>query len=127
VPPLQALAALHGFWFMLAGAATVLAVQRLSPHTLSLGGKAAVAVGLVGLFVFVALDLLTWLRHSPAEFRPYAFQRVVFCLGANMAVPLLPLAMAGAVCWLIGKNQSRRKTIEVSTPGQEGLIPEEEP
>ena len=109
MPPLQALVALHGFWFMLAGAAVLLAVKRSSPHMLLLGGRAAAAVGLLGLFVLVGHDLVTWLGESPAEFRVYAFQRMVFCLGTNTDMPLLPLAMAGAVCWLIGKNQSRRK------------------
>jgi hypothetical protein len=95
---------------MLAGAAAVLAVKRLSPHTLLLAGRAASAVGLLSLFVLVGHDLLTWLGESPVEFRRYAFQRMVFCLGTNTDVPLLPLTMAGVVCWLIGKNQSRRKT-----------------
>ena len=109
MPPLQALVALHGFWFMLAGAAVLLAVKRSSPHMLLLGGRAAAAVGLLGLFVLVGYDLVTWLGDSPAEFRAYAFRRVVFCLGTNTDVPLLHLAVAGAVCWLIGRKQTRQK------------------
>jgi hypothetical protein len=109
VPPLQALAALHAFWFMLAGAAAVLAVKRLSPHILLLGGGAVTAAGLAGLFIFVGYDLVTWLGEAPADCRGYAFQRMVFRLGTNTDVPLLPLAMAGAACWPVGKNRSRRK------------------
>jgi hypothetical protein len=102
VPPVQALAALHGFWIMVAGAAVVLALQRLTSKQLRLLGLAATVTGLVGLLGFIGWDLTSWLGMAPPDFRRYSFQRILFTIGTNTDVPLVQVAAAGAVCWIVG-------------------------
>jgi hypothetical protein len=64
-------------------------------------------MGVVGLSACIGYDLIQWLKAAPEEFRKYSFQRVLFYVGTNTDVPLLPLAAAGAACWLVGSLRSQ--------------------
>jgi hypothetical protein len=108
VPPVQALAALHGFWLMLAVAALVLALGRLNPGQLRLLGLASTAMASVGLLVFIGWDFTHWLATVPDSHR-YLFQRVLFAIGTNTDIPLIPVAAAGAVCWIVGRLRMKRR------------------
>jgi hypothetical protein len=108
VPPLQALAALHGFWIVLAIAALALVLRRLSPEQLRVLGMALTATGLVGLLAFIGWDLTSWLGTVAPEFRRYSFQRILFAIGTNSDVPLVQVTAAGAVCWIAGAVRRRR-------------------
>jgi hypothetical protein len=108
VPPLQALAALHGFWIVLAVAALALVLRRLTPEQLRLLGLASTATGVVGLLAFIGWDLTSWLGTVPPEFRRYSFQRILFALGTNSDAPLVQVTAAGAVCWIAGAIRRRK-------------------
>jgi hypothetical protein len=109
VPPVQALAALHGFWMVVAVAALVLVLGRLTPVQLRLLGAALTAAGVVGLLVFIGWDLTRWLGTVPPDFRRYSFQRILFAVGTSPDVPLVQVAAAGAVCWIVGILRKYRK------------------
>jgi hypothetical protein len=108
VPPLQALAALHGFWIVVAVPALVVALRRLTPKQLRLLGLALTTAGVVGLLVFIVQDLARWLRTVPPEIRRYSFQRILFAIGTKPDVPLVQVAAAGAVCWIVGILRNKR-------------------
>jgi hypothetical protein len=108
VPPVQALAALHGFWIMVSIPPLVMALRRLTPQQLRLLGLALTTAGVVGLVVFVVQDLARWLSTAPPDFRRYSFQRILFAIGTNPDVPLVQLAAAGAVCWIVGRLRNKR-------------------
>ena len=108
MPPVQALAALHGFWIVVAVPALVVVLRRLTPKQLRLLGLAFTTAGVVGLPVFIAQDLARWLRTAPPEVRRYSFQRILFAIGTNPDVPLVQVAAAGAVCWIMGILRNKR-------------------
>jgi hypothetical protein len=89
VPPVQALAALHGFWIVVAVGILVLVLRRLTAEQLRLLGTASTSAGVVGLLVFIGWDLTGWLGSIPPDFRRYSFQRILFAIGTNYDVPLV--------------------------------------
>jgi hypothetical protein len=108
VPPVQALAALHGFWIVVAVPAMVLVLRRLTSKQLRLLGLTLTTAGVAGLVVFIAQDLARWLATVPPDFRRYSFQRILFAIGTNPDVPLVQVAAAGAVCWIVGVLRNKR-------------------
>jgi len=108
VPPVQALAALHGFWIIVAVPSLVIVLRRLTPKQLRLLGLALTTASVVGLLVFIAQDLARWLSTVPPDFRRYSLQRMLFAIGTNPDVPLVQVAAAGAVCWMVGIIRSKR-------------------
>jgi hypothetical protein len=116
VPPLQALAALHGFWIVLAVPLTLTLCRHLAPRQLRLLGAATAGAAAVGLLVFIGWDLTTWLETVPEDFRVYSFERILFTIGTNPNVPLMPLAVAGVVCWIMGALGAKRETASPSRP-----------
>jgi hypothetical protein len=111
----QALAALHGFWIVVAVPALIMVLRRLSPKQLWLLGLTLTTAGVVGLLVFIVQDLTRWLRTVPPEFRRYSFQRILFAIGTNPDVPLVQVAAAGTVCWIVGILRNKR--IDSATTG----------
>ena len=93
---------------MLAVPALVLVFRRLTPKQLGLLGLAVTSAGVVGLLVFVVQDLARWLSAAPPDFRRYSFQRILFAIGTNPDVPLVQVAAAGAVCWIVGMLRHKR-------------------
>jgi hypothetical protein len=108
VPPVQALAALHGFWIVAALPALVFVLRRLTSKQLRLLGLVSATAGVVGLLVFIVQDLARWLSTVPPDFRRYSFQRILFAIGTNPDVPLVQVAAAGAVCWIVGVLRNKR-------------------
>jgi hypothetical protein len=108
VPPIQALAALHGFWIVVAVPALVMTLRRLAPRQLRLLGLTLTLAGGVGLLVFIVLDLGMWLRTVPPDFRRYSVQRILFAIGTSPDFPLLQVVAVGAICWIVGILRSKR-------------------
>jgi hypothetical protein len=108
VPPVQALASLHGFWALVAGAAVTGALRRLSARQLRVLGSAVAVTAGLGLLVFLGRDLSRWLGAVPPELHRYALQRVLFAVGTNSDVPLVQVIAAGAVCWVVGALREKR-------------------
>src|SRR5262245_50248261 len=102
MPPLQALAALHGFWCMMVLPFAVWAARAWPPDRLRRAGRLVTALGLGALAGFLSVDVSRWLADSPPEFRQYVPQRMLFRLATLVDVPLLPVTLAAAACWWVG-------------------------
>lgn len=101
-PPLQALAAMHAFWVVALVPPTAWALKLLSDRNLRLVGSAVLGMGLTGLGIVVARELLVWLPSVPAEVQRYFPQRLLFVLATLSDLPLIQVTLAGAVCWSVG-------------------------
>jgi hypothetical protein len=108
VPPLQALAALHGFWFMVGIGAALVIVNRLTPRQVRLMGMVSTLAGLAGLLTYIGWDLTHWLTEVPPDFVQYSAQRVLFVIGTQTDVPLVQFTVTGLVCWIAGSRRASR-------------------
>jgi hypothetical protein len=106
LPPLQALAAMHGFWLMLMVPAVVWLLQRLSPAGLCLAGAFAFSVGAFGLAVVMGRGLLGWLDATGGIHR-YAVQRMLYVAATATDLPFGQVAAVGVVWWLAGRSRMR--------------------
>ena len=89
----------------------MMVLRRLTSAQLRLLGLALTTAGVVGLLVFIIQDLAGWLSTAPPDFRRYSFQRILFTIGTNPDVPLVQVAAAGAVCWIVGIIRSKRNDL----------------
>ena len=106
MPPLQALAALHGLWALVLAPPIAWALRRWPPQRLRLLGSGLTALGLLGFGIVAGRELFTWLPAVSPEDRPYILQRILFALVTLTDIPLVQLTGAGLVCWMGG---ARRK------------------
>src|SRR5437764_1500192 len=81
MPPLQALAALHGFWFMILGLPLVWVIRQASPSRLWQIRRVLLLLSLTGIAVVIGHTLLVWLRELPDERRGYVVERLLFVIG----------------------------------------------
>lgn len=112
-PSLEALLVYHGFWLVLIGGLTTLAVQSCSAATLHVAGRTLTVVGLCGL-----LGLTVWeLAHMTDTMRQYAVQRCLFAVATQVDVPIMPTTLAGIACWIAShrKNAAHRRKSDPST------------
>jgi hypothetical protein len=107
VPPLQALAALHGFWFMVGIGAAIVIANRLTPRQVRLLGMVSTLTGIAGLLIYIGWDLTTWLAVMPPDFGRYSLQRIVFVIGTQTDVPLVQFTVTGVTCWIAGSRRAR--------------------
>jgi len=119
MPPLQALAALHGFWFMIVGLPVVWVLGHASLPWLRRIQQSLILVTLaIGLLV-LGHTLLVWLPEEPELRRAYVGQRFLFViatLGSDLGlgrVPLVQLGLAGLVCGIGARR--KRKTLLAHT------------
>jgi hypothetical protein len=108
MPPLQALAALHGLYVMLFLPPVLWVCRHSSPWQLRRIGLSLFLTGLLGYEVILAHTLLVWLPEAPQVLRPYLLHRIVFMVATlgdvtlKQCVPVLQFTVAGVVCWIIG-------------------------
>jgi hypothetical protein len=100
---LQALAALHGFWFMAIIPPVFVARRRLSARRLITVGLAAMFLALCGFLAIAVYEKLTWNIHTPV-LRQYLLRRILFAIGTMTDLPLIQLFVAGMICWLAGRR-----------------------
>jgi hypothetical protein len=93
---------------MVAAAALVVALRRLTARQLRLFGSALTVAGIVGLLSLIAWDLIPWLGTGSPALRRYTFQRILFAIATNPDFPLLQVTAAGAVCWIMGLLRKTR-------------------
>lgn len=101
-PPLQALIAMHLFWFV-AMVPVVLALAWYSPrHLRRIGVVMAAGAGLTAVGV-VGWDVVSWVRWSD-ELRPHWPKRALYTLLTTSDVPLIQTFLAGIASIALGRN-----------------------
>jgi hypothetical protein len=108
MPPLQALAALHGFWLMLFVPPFAWLCSRLPPRRLRETGLFTFWLGTSGLAAVALSGLLTW-HASADEIRAYAWQRMLYVIITKTDVPSGQLALVGGSLWFAGRRRERRE------------------
>lgn len=103
MPPLQALVALHGLWFLVLLPPAVWAARRWPAPRLRLIGSTLVAIGALGLVIVAAREAATWLPSLPDDHARYFPHRIAYVVATLTDVPLTQLALAGIVCWIVGR------------------------
>jgi len=112
MPPLQALAALHGFWIMIFLPPVLWAIQLCSPSALRRLGSGLISLGVLGIGGIIGHSLLVWLPQTPGG-QAYLPQRILFVLVTLGDVPIVPLTLAGTACLFAAR---RKKRIRVDQP-----------
>jgi hypothetical protein len=102
---------------VLAGAALVWVLRRLTPEQLRLLGSVSTALGVLSLMVFIGWDLTRWLATVSPNFARYSGQRILFAIGTSWDAPLVQVTLAGAICWIVGIVRKRRKDSAAASAG----------
>jgi hypothetical protein len=108
MPPLQALVALHGLWFLVLLPPAVWAARRWPAPRLRVVGSTLVAIGALGLVIVAAREAVTWLPSLPDDQACYFPHRVAYVVATLTDVPLTQVALAGIVCWIVGRLRPTR-------------------
>jgi hypothetical protein len=117
LPPLQALAAMHGFWLMLFLPPAAWLIASASPSRLRAIGVFAFWVGIFGFALVTGYGLVSWLETA-GEYRRYALQRFLYVAVGSTDLPFGQLAVTGLVLWLVGRHReaSRGSLAHGETP-----------
>jgi hypothetical protein len=110
MPRLQALVALHGFWMMLLVLPTAWLLVRASPIALRVTGAAVFWGGILGLTVVAGRGLVNWLLTSWESSWQFAGHRLLYVAATETDLPFGQIALAGAVCLLVGRRRMRQQT-----------------
>jgi len=105
MPPLQALAALHGLWCLGFLPLVFWATRSWSARRLRLCGRLSTLAAILGFGVLIGSQIIFWLPHVPSESRQYLPQRVAFTIATSTNVPLVQSLLAGVVCWIVGRRR----------------------
>jgi hypothetical protein len=108
MPPLQALAALHGLWLLVLLPPAVWAACRWPAPRLRLLGSTLVAIVTLGFAILAAREAATWLPTVPGEQARYLPHRILYVVATLTDVPLLQLTLAGTVCWVASRLRGTR-------------------
>ncbi|RUL87955.1 hypothetical protein [Tautonia sociabilis] len=108
LPPLQALAAVHGFWALALAPPVIWTARTLPPGRLRGLGTSLVAFGALALGILVGRELLTLPPGAATELRQYLPQRAVFAVAMLTDVPLVQIVVAGAICRGVGRRRGGR-------------------
>ena len=111
-PPLQALAALHLLWCIVA-AATVHWLASRNAGDIRIEGMLLILLSGVAIFWFVGRDLLDWVSLVSAEYAAYRPRRIGYTLATQSNLPLIPILVAGMVCYQIGRRRAGEKSKSV--------------
>lgn len=119
LPPLQALVAVHLFWLMFLAPAAALANLWLSPKAARWLGILAIGGSFALTAVVVVSDLNVWMGRVPTDLHVYAGRRALFALATHKDLPLVQLAAAGSLCWLLGWRRTfGRRDCSASPPSR---------
>jgi hypothetical protein len=105
MPPVQALAALHGAWLVLLFPPMLWMIRHWPARRLWLTGIILTTIGVVGLAALAGRDLLIWLSWAPPEYQRYFWQRIVYAIATSTDLPLVQLIVVGMACWVVGKHR----------------------
>ena len=107
LPPLQALAAMHGFWLMLFLLPTTWLLASASPTRLWLAGVSALWIGTFGLVVVAGRALTSWLEMAE-EMPRFVGHRLLYGVITATDLPFAQLALIGVALWLVGRRRMRQ-------------------
>jgi len=102
-PPLAALVAYHGFWFLLILPLAVLLSYQLHPANSRRVGLVVFAIATAAIALVVVVDAINFWQYPTG--RNYLVQRCLFRLATYVEFPLIQLALAGLVLWLYGARK----------------------
>jgi hypothetical protein len=116
MPPLQALAALHGLWLLVLLPPAMWAACRWPAPRLRLLGSTLVAFVTLGFAMLAAREAATWLPTVTGEQARYLPHRILYVVATLTDVPLLQLTLAGTVCWVAGHLRGARCRVVSAGP-----------
>lgn|GEM_PF-6512279 len=120
LPPLQALAAAHGFWVMVIIPTLAWASNGLSRRGLARLGGVLVAVGGLGIATAAARSMMTWGPLTPEQAWWHPVLHAAFDLAMLVDVPLVELVAAGTACLVIARTSTTRAAASEAT---ETIVP----
>jgi hypothetical protein len=120
MPPLQALAALHGIWILALMPGLLWVWRTWQPSRLRLVGWVLIFAGVTGMSVVAGHEWLTWYPSVPETEHRYFLQRILFMLATITDVPLVQFLLAGVVTLFVGRRrQPMVLTLPLSEPTTE--------
>lgn len=120
LPPLQALAAAHGFWLMVIAPGVLWAAGRLSPEGLGLLGRILLAIGGFGIVTSAVFSLWKWEALTSESPWWYPVLHAVFDLAMLVDLPLVELVAAGTACVAMARARRRRAEVDESAASVAG-------
>jgi hypothetical protein len=114
LPPIQALAAVHGAWVLVIATGVAWLLRTRSPRTLRRTGVALTCLGAAGLVAFTAHDLSTCPHTISDGAVAYAPQRLACSIAMAIDLPLVQTTIAGAATWYFGTSTPRKR---LKSPG----------
>jgi hypothetical protein len=104
LPPIQALAAVHGAWTLVIATAVAWFLRTRSPRTLRRTGVVLTCLGAGGLAVLAGHDLSTWPLRASDGAGAYLPQRLLCSIAMATDLPLVQTTIAGAATWYVGEK-----------------------
>ena len=98
-PPLEALAACHGFWALFLTPPAAWAASRSSMAAVRLVSLCAGLAGLAGVIGVVAWQAGTYLPLVGEGQPSYFFQRCLFVIATTVELPMVQLILLGLAGW----------------------------
>lgn len=98
-PPVQVLAACHGFWLVFLALPITWFVWHLPANALRRTGKLLAAIGLLCLIAIVCWETAVWLPQATSFQKQYAVQRYLFAVATLVDLPATEIFMFGVACW----------------------------
>jgi hypothetical protein len=102
LPPIQALAAVHGAWTLVIATAAAWFIRTRSPRTLRRLGVVLTCLGAGGLAVLAGHDLSTWPLRSTDAAGAYLPQHLAYSIVMATDLPLVQTTIAGTATWYAG-------------------------
>lgn len=108
-PPLSALVACHGAWFVILFPVLPLFRRRLAAWE-SRVGWCMMFAGLAGILGVAAHEVLYWLPAASEWQRQFLLQRWLFSVATWTDVPLLPMTLLGSVLVIRSRTRHYRSS-----------------
>ena len=124
LPPLQAVAAMHGFWILVVVPPSAWAIRAAQPRTLRAIGWSLTTLGIGGIGIVLAWESWTWTHRYGAGWADHLPQRLLAATITTTDVPLLQCLAVGVVLSVTGRRVDRHRQDDRHIPrlyGHPGL------